>query len=109
MAYSGGGYFRLIPFWLVNRVMKQRGYNICYFHLADLLRVNTKMMSKAEYEEYFKEPGTLKNRLMRYVKSNAGTGDIWEKLKKLLSEHPFINLKTADSLVDWKKESVVYL
>ena len=29
-AYSGGGYFRLLPFWLVNRVMSKRDYNICY-------------------------------------------------------------------------------
>lgn len=101
IAYSGGGYFRLIPYWLVNRTMKNRDYNICYFHLADLIHEEQKLLSKVAYEKYFKEPGTLKNRLMRYAKSNVGTGDAYNKLQKLLSEQIFINLQQADVIIDW--------
>lgn len=108
-AYSGGGYFRLIPYWLVNRTMKRRDYNICYFHLADLIHEEHRMMTKQEYEDYFKEPGTFKNRLVRYLKSNVGTGDAFGKLQRLLAEHRFVNLQAADNMVDWEKVNTVYL
>jgi len=109
VAYSGGGYFRLMPYWLVNRRMKQRDYNICYFHLADLIPAHRKLMTKQAYEEYFKEPGTLKNRLIRYAKSNVGTGDAFEKLKKLLSDTQFVNIQQADEMLDWSRMNAVYL
>lgn len=102
LAYSGGGYFRLLPYWLVNRTMKKRDYNICYFHMADLICEEHKMLTKQAYEDYFKEPGTLKNRLIRYAKTNVGTGDAYGKMQKLLEEHKFLNIKQAEALIDWK-------
>lgn len=109
LAYSGGGYFRLIPYWLVNRTMKSRDYNICYFHLADLIHEEHRMMTKQEYEDYFKEPGTLKNRLVRYAKSNVGTGDAYGKLSRLLSEHQFVNIQEAENQIDWNNAKTVKL
>ena len=107
MAYSGGGYFRILPYWLISRTMRRRDYNICYLHLNDLINQKIAFKSKAEYEEYFKEPGTLKNRVLRYVKSNIGTGDAYGKLKRLLTEHQFVNISAADSLIDWDKTEIV--
>lgn len=109
IAYSGGGYFRLIPYWLVNRTMKSRDYNICYFHLADLIHEKHGMMTRQEYEDYFKEPGTFKNRLIRYAKSNVGTGDAFGKLQRLLSDHRFVNIREAAKQTDWAKVKMVCL
>lgn len=109
MAYSGGGYFRLLPYWLVDRTIKKRGYNICYFHLNDLIKQKIAFKSKSEYEEYFKEPGTLKNRILRYVKSNVGTGDAYGKLQRLLEEHLFVNILEADKVIDWEKAKKIIL
>jgi len=109
MAYSGGGFFRLLPYWLVSRTMKRRDYNICYFHLNDLIPQKRKLMSRADYEEYFMQPGTLKNRLIRYAKSNAKTGDTLDKLIRLLSEHQFVNILEADKLIDWGKVNTIHL
>lgn len=109
LAYSGGGYFRLIPYWLISKTMKQRDYNICYFHLADLIPSHNKLMTKQAYEEYFKEPGTLKNRLVRHIKSNAGRGDVFGKLHKLLCENIFVNINNADKLIEWDKVNVIIL
>lgn len=109
MAYSGGGYFRLLPYWIVNRTMKKRDYNICYFHLADLIHNKGQMMSRAEYEDYFKEPGTLKNRTIRYIKSNIGKGDTYTKFQRFLSEHSFININDADEIIDWEKTKMIIL
>ena len=109
VAYSGGGFFRLIPSWLVNRTMKNRDYNICYFHLNDLIRQKLAFKSKVEYEEMFKEPGTLKNRLVRYAKSNVGTSNAFVKFEQLLSMHQFVNIQEADVLIDWEKVKTVSL
>lgn len=109
MAYSGGGYFRLLPYRLVSRTMRKRNYNICYFHLNDLIKQKIAFKSKAEYEDYFKEPGTLKNRLLRYAKSNVGTGDAFGKLQRLLSDHLFVSIHEADKMIDWENVKTVIL
>lgn len=109
MAYSGGGYFRILPYRFISNIMKNRDYNICYFHLNDLLTEKSKLMSKEEHEEYFKEPGTLKNRLKRYAKRNAGRGDTMNKLCRLLEEHSFVSLETATIQTDWAKIPVIEL
>ena len=86
-----------------------REYNICYFHLNDLIQEKKKMMSKVAYEEYFKEPGTLKNRLLRYAKSNVGTGDAFRKLQRLLSGHLFVSILEADRMIDWGNVKTIIL
>ena len=106
-AYSGGGYFRLFPYGLVSRKMKGRDYNICYFHLNDLINQKIAFMNKTAYEEYFKEPGTLKNRLVRYVKSNVGNGKANAKFVSLLTEHTFTNIR--DCGLDWTMVNTVEL
>ena len=109
MAYSGGGYFRLLPYWLVSRTMKQRDYNICYFHLNDLIHHRFEFKNKAEYEKNFMEPGTLKNRIVRYVKMNLGQGDAYGKLQRLLSEHEFVNIQEANGMIEWNKMNTIAL
>lgn len=110
IAYSGGGYFRLVPYWLASRMMSKRVYDICYFHLNDLIeRKSRKLMSREDYEEYFMQPGTLKNRLIRFFKSNARIGDTYEKLSRLLLEHPFISIREADKMIEWDKMNTISL
>lgn len=109
IAYSGGGYFRLLPLWMVNRIINQREYNICYFHLADLINYRYELKSRKEYEEYFKEPGTLKNRVVRYVKTNIGHGNAYEKFATLLAKQNFVNLKEAGEMIVWEKVNTITL
>lgn len=109
IAYSGGGYFRLIPYWLTSFVMGRRDYDICYFHLNDLIAEKRKLMSREDYEEYFMQPGTFRNRLIRYFKSNARTGDTLEKLIRLLIEHQFVSIHEADKQIDWELAKTISL
>ncbi|MCM1139373.1 MAG: polysaccharide deacetylase family protein [Muribaculum sp.] len=95
LAYSGGGYFRLLPLWFVKSRLSANDYNMCYFHIGDLLTEKAKMMSRTAYEEYFKEPGSLKNRLMRYAKSNVGRGHALQNLEALLEAFPFTSIREA--------------
>lgn len=109
IAYSGGGYFRLIPYWLTSWMMGKRDYDICYFHIKDLLPHKRELMSREDYEEYFMQPGTLKNRLIRFFKSNARTGDTYEKLSRLLLEYPFMSIREADKTIEWDKVNTITL
>lgn len=99
LAYSGGGYFRLLPLSFVKRRLNANSYNMCYFHIEDLLMDKVNMMTKEEFEDYFKEPGTLKNRYLRYMKSNIGRGKAMRNLEYLLKDFEFI------SILQWVKRN----
>lgn len=109
VAYSGGGYFRFFPYWFVEREMKMSNYSMTYFHLGDLLPVITGVMSKGDYESYFQEPGTLKARYLRYIKTNLGVKGNKRKLFKLFDRLDFYNISEAESMINWDKAPKVNL
>lgn len=109
VAYSGGGYFRFFPLCFVKGRMAKSAYTMCYFHIGDLLPEIGGVPSKAEYEEYYKEPGTLKNRYTRYIKTNLGRSGAWNKLEKLIKKEGFINIKQANGAIDWANFPIVNL
>lgn len=93
LAFSGGGYFRLLPYSLIKNMMKHSDYNMCYFHIGDLVKEKSKFLSRAEYETYFKEVGSYKNRISRYMKSNVGRNKALYNLNKLITEFEFISIE----------------
>ena len=103
VAFSGGGYFRFFPLWFVENEMKKAPYSMCYFHIGDLLPETSGVMSKEDYEEYFKEKGTLLNRYKRYFKSNFGKKNAWNKLEKLIKTQQFLSLEQANATIDWSR------
>lgn len=106
LAFSGGGYFRFFPLWYIERCIKDRTYNMCYFHIGDLMPETYKMQSREEYERYFREPGTMLNRGKRYVKGNLGKAGAFEKMQRLIALHNFISLETADKVIEWDEQEV---
>lgn len=109
IAYSGGGYFRFFPYSLISHLMNNQSYSMTYFHIWDLIPETKSIMSRAEYEEYFKETGSLLNRWKRYTKSNLGTKGAFAKLEKLIRSKPFISLANADKQTDWEEAPTVLL
>lgn len=109
MAFSGGGYFRFFPLWFVKNQIKNRAYNMTYFHIADLMPEMTKLQSREEYEAYFKESGTLINRYKRYVKGNFGKKQALLKLQYLIGDATFMSLEEAEKDIDWNKAIEVKL
>lgn len=109
IAYSGGGYFRFFPLWFVKNRIESCDYSMCYFHIGDLLPEKGGVPSKAEFEAYYKKPGTLKNRYLRYFKKNVGKKGAFEKMMSLIQSTDFINLGQAEKLIDWKKAGTVTL
>lgn len=109
VAYSGGGYFRFFPLSFVRGRMAKSDYTMCYFHIADLLPEKGGVPSKEEYEEYYKEPGSMKNRYMRYFKTNLGKKGAFDKMQKLVFATNFENLDQANKSIDWNIAPVVEL
>lgn len=103
VAFSGGGYFRFFPYFFVKSRINSSDYVMVYFHIGDLIHDKGGVMSKKNYELYFKETGTLKNRLTRYIKSNIGTKNAFNKMSKLITDYNFISLREADKNIDWKQ------
>lgn len=107
VAYSGGGYFRFFPFAFIRAHMTKSNYTMTYFHLDDLIprlkSVKSRVKSRKEYEEYFKEKGTFINRYRRFAKANFGRKGAFRKMTHLVEQTSFINLETADAQIDWEK------
>ena len=101
IAFSGGGYFRFFPLWFVKKQMNKHDYNICYFHIGDLIPSSKKVMTRKEYEDYFKEPGTLINRYKRYVKSNIGKATAFDRMCRLIRSRDFLSIAQAEKQIDW--------
>lgn len=109
LAYSGGGYFRFFPLGFVKKEMAKSDYAMTYFHIGDLIPESDGLMSKEAFENYYKIPGTLKNRYMRYVKTNLGKRKAFGKLMELISSEEFVNLEQADNMIHWEKAPSVSL
>ena len=109
VAYSGGGYFRFFPYGFIEKEMKRSLYSMTYFHLGDLNPVISGVMSKEDYERYFGEPGTMRARYLRYLKTNLGVKGSKKKLLRLLDEVEFKNIEEANSQVDWSKAPTITL
>lgn len=109
MAYSGGGYFRFFPLRFVKGRIAKSDYTMCYFHINDLLPELKGVKSKEEYETYYKEPGTLKNRYIRYIKTNLGKKGAWGKLEQLINAVDFINIGQSNAIIDWARTERIEL
>lgn len=107
LAFSGGGYFRFFPLWFVKQQMRRHDYNICYFHIFDLIPSSSKVMSRIEYETYFKEPGTLFNRYLRHLKSNLGKKNAFVKMNSLINSCQFMSISKASNQIDWTKRPTI--
>ena len=109
IAYSGGGYFRFFPLKFVKNKIKNSDYAMVYFHIGDLIPETKGMLSRQEYETYFKESGTLFNRYERYLKGNIGTKNAFHKMIDLLETVKFVNVEEADKEIDWQSVPTVIL
>lgn len=80
-----------------------------YFHIADLIKEKNRIMSRKSYEEYFRETGTLKRRVMHWICSNARIGDTQQKLCKIIHNNDFLNLAQANVKIDWTQATKIIL
>ena len=92
--FSGGGYFRLFPYSLIKRWTRQSDYVMTYFHPRDF------DAGQPVIEDL--------SRIRRF-KSNVGIKGAEKKLDKWLRDFEFVDIKTADEMIDWEKVPVIDL
>lgn len=94
LIFSGGGYFRLFPYPLLDVMTKNSDYVMTYFHPRDF------------DSEQPMVPGL---NIIRKFKSYYGLKDCLPKLYKLIKKHEFVDIRTAESSIDWEKAKIVKL
>lgn len=92
--FSGGGYFRLLPYWIIKLIMKKANYVMSYFHPRDF---------------DYKQPILKDLSILRRFKSYYGLKESIYKLEKLIKDFKFMDINTANDLIDWNSVKVIDL
>lgn len=94
LIFSGGGYFRILPYCIIRELSKNSEYIMTYFHPRDFDH-NQPIV-----------PGLS---LTRRFKSYVGLKYSFTKLNRWVKDFDFIDLRTADEKVDWSKVKKVLI
>lgn len=94
IVFSGGGFFRLFPYWLINYWGRHSDYMMTYFHPRD-------------FDE--EQPVIKSLPIMRRFKSYVGIKGAFAKFQRLLDHYEFYNVEQADELINWNAIPVIKL
>jgi polysaccharide deacetylase family protein (PEP-CTERM system associated) len=94
IGYSGGGYFRLLPFPIIKSIMKRHDYVMTYFHPRDFDAAQPKLPGLSPLKKF---------------KAYHGLKTSFPKFQKLISEFDFVSLTEFDNAFDWKKAKSISL
>ncbi|GHT61920.1 polysaccharide deacetylase [Bacteroidia bacterium] len=94
IVFSGGGFFRLFPYFLIKNWAEHTDYLMTYFHPRDF-DPNQPMIKSLP--------------LMRKFKSYVGLKSSFKKFQKLLNDFDFINISEADKMIDWRTARKIQL
>ncbi len=92
--YSGGGYFRLAPYFLIKHFTKKAEYVMTYFHPRDF-DINQPILPDLS--------------IFRKFKSYVGISNSKNKLHRWLNDFEFIDISTAVANIDWTKAPRIIL
>jgi polysaccharide deacetylase family protein (PEP-CTERM system associated) len=88
IVFSGGGYFRFFPYFVLKYFMNQSKYTMTYFHPRDF-DPGQPMIGGLSY--------------LRRFKSYYGLESSFSKLEKFIQDYNFVCLDEADKHIDWGK------
>lgn len=92
--FSGGGYFRLIPYPLMKYFMNNSNYVMSYLHPRDF-DVEQPMIDGLS--------------VFRRFKSYVGLKNSFSKLERLIEDFKFVDLREADESMTWSKSKIISL
>ena len=92
IVFSGGGYFRLFPYFLLAKLFKDSEYTMTYFHPRDFDP---------------NQPVVDNLSLSRRFKSYVGLKGAEIKLRKILNKFDFIDVRTAVSKINWSDVPII--
>lgn len=94
VGFSGGAYFRLLPYFKIRQMLKKSNYAMSYFHPRDFDPDQPRLSGLPWH---------------RLFKSYVGLRTSFTKLQLLLNEFHFMDLEAADSIIDWTAQPVIEL
>jgi len=86
--FSGGGYFRIIPFWVIVYLCKKSDYFLGYFHPRDF-DPNQPVLNELP--------------LIRKFKSYTGLKGSIKRFNSIVKRFKFIDIFEAEKIIDWDK------
>jgi len=86
--FSGGGFFRFFPYFIIQHWAKETNYLMTYFHTRDFDPGQPVIQSLP---------------LLRKFKSYVGLSTSFSKFQKLLDNFEFMSIREADKFIDWGK------
>jgi polysaccharide deacetylase family protein (PEP-CTERM system associated) len=92
--FSGGGYFRLLPYQLIKYLFKNSPTVMTYFHPRDFDAT---------------QPIIEDLSAIRKFKSYYGLKGAFNKLERLLDDFDFVDIEEATNMIDWEKQKVIRL
>ena len=90
--FSGGGFFRFFPYFLIQRWANETNYLMTYFHARDFDSGQPVIQSLP---------------LMRKFKSYVGLSTSFPKFQKMLDHFEFMSVRQADNLIVWKSQKLL--
>ena len=94
IVFSGGGYFRIIPYPIIRRLTRESDYVMAYFHPSDFDPGQPKMPHLSK---------------MRQFKNRVALKGSYDKFKRYISDFKFINITEANNQIDWIKCKKIFL
>lgn len=91
LAFSGGGYFRLLPAPVLASLFGRADYVMTYFHPRDI----------------DPDQPVIPMSAIRRFKSYVGLASCYSKLDDMLARHPFVDMAAAARMVDWESVPVL--
>ena len=88
IVFSGGGYFRVMPHFLLRKWTRKSEYLLSYFHPSDFDPGQPQMPQLS---------------LMRQFKNRVGLKGSYKKYKRYIKEFDFVDFREADKQIDWAK------
>ena len=92
LVFSGGGYFRLLPYPLIRRLFRQQPYVMAYFHPRDFDAGQPMLEGISRWQRF---------------KSYVGLKEACNKFERLLKDFEFVDLREAERQVDWERAPVI--
>jgi len=91
LMFSGGGYFRLFPYWMIKKWMTQSEYNLAYFHIRDFDSQQKRVYSKNYFFSYY------------------GIDGAFNKFNKFIKDFEFISMGNAIEQINWQEAPKIKL
>ena len=92
IVYSGGGYFRVVPYPLLRSWTSRDPYVLSYFHPSDFDPG---------------QPNMPQLSIMRQLKNRVGLKGAYKKFIKYINDYDFIDIETASNSINWNSIQVV--